>query len=140
MKHNFIFAGLMMGLATGLSAQANENPSAKHKQAIQGVYLADVRSMLGDVEMKRSYGRYAIKGDSISFYKWNGQRKAWVGQFTRPYQLVYYYGDDYMSGYNIVFRKPTAIGDNEVRLCTGDVNGDGIMDLWCSDSLFYTKQ
>lgn len=93
--------------------------------------------MGGGIDMVHQYGKYVIQGDNISSYSWDEKKKAWIKDFTVPFKLIYYYNADYMTGYNIVYQSPYGY---EVRMCTGDVNGDGKMDLWSSDSLFHTKQ
>lgn len=115
----------------------NVNPYEERKQALQGTYLANVTSMLGGIDEIHQYGKYVIKDDTITSYSWDEGKKTWVRDFTVPYQLIYYYSDDYMAGYNIVYRSPYGY---EVRMCTGDINDDGKMDIWSSDSIFHTKQ
>lgn len=124
-------------IAGVIQAVSASNPSSARKQAIQGTYLADVSSMMGGIDEVHQYGKYVIKGEIITSYSWNKKQKSWVKVFSAPYRLVYFRNADYMTGYNIVFQSPYGY---EVRMCTGDVNGDGKMDLWNSDSIFYTKQ
>lgn len=118
-------------------AQNSSNQYARIKQAIQGTYLADVSAMGGDTAMARQYGKYVIKGDIITSYSWDETKRAWVKDFSVPFKLEYYYNDDYMTGYNIVYTSPYS---GEVRMCTGDLNYDGKMDIWSSNSIFHTKQ
>lgn len=113
------------------------NPFIAHKEALQGTYLADVRAMAGGLDQIHQYGMYVIKGDDIINYSWDNKKKSWVKNFSAPYQLIYYNDNDYMTGYNIVYQSPYGY---EVKMCTGDVNGDGKMDIWSSDSIFHTKQ
>ena len=86
--------------------------------------------------MARQYGKYVITEETISSYSWDDQKKTWVKNYTTPYKLIYNASDDYMNGYNLVYN---AYG-SEMKMCTGDVNNDGKMDIWCSDSMFHTKQ
>lgn len=132
-----LFVNLILLCVMAFPAYAQtSNAAAKRKQALQGVYTADVSSMGPGVDA-RDYGKYVIKGDNISFYRWNQRRKTWDLEHTAPFRLVYYKNNYYMTGYNIVFRNQ--YGDEE-KICTGDTNRDGKMDLWQSDSMFYTKQ
>lgn len=133
---NFISLFLLIFVFLPVQIQA-ANPSKQRRQALQGTYLADVRAMGGDNVMARQSGKYVIQGDKISSYSWDAKKKAWLKNYTVPYKLVYYYNAGYMTGYNIVYNEP---GVGEVRMCTGDVNGDKKMDIWFSDSIFYTKQ
>lgn len=128
---------MVCSIALPFHVQGKPGPYTERKQAIQGTYLADVSSMGGGIDMARQYGKYVIKDDSISSYSWDEKKKIWVKVFTVPFQLIYYYNEGYMTGYNIVYQSPYGY---EVRMCTGDVNDDGKMDIWSSDSLFHTKQ
>lgn len=106
------------------------------KKALKGTYLADVSSMLGDLNMVRQYGKFVITEETISSYTWDDRQSAWVKTYTAPYNLIFNASDDYMSGFNLVYQ---AHG-SEMRMCAGDVNGDGNLDIWCSDCIYHTKQ
>ncbi len=106
------------------------------KKALKGTYLADVSSMLGDLDMMRQYGKFVITEETISSYTWDDRQSAWVKTYTAPYNLIFNASDDYMSGYNLVYQ---AHG-SEMRMCAGDVNGDGNLDIWCNDCIYHTKQ
>ncbi|MBD5372122.1 MAG: hypothetical protein HDR75_02070 [Bacteroides sp.] len=102
----------------------------EQKQAILGTYLVDVSSMFGGIDDIYQYGKYVVNDDTIRPYSWDDRKKIWVKNLTVPYQLIYQYSDDYMTGYNIVFKNPSGY---EVHICTGDVNDDGKIDIWSSD-------
>lgn len=106
------------------------------KKALKGTYLADVSSMLGDLNMVRQYDKFVITEETISSYTWDDRQSAWVKTYTAPYNLIFNASDDYMSGFNLVYQ---AHG-SEMRMCAGDVNGDGNLDIWCSDCIYHTKQ
>lgn len=124
------------GASTVTNTKSNET-AAQRKQKIQGSYIASSHATMGDADMIHQYGRYIIKGDEITKCSWSSTRNAWVKDYSAPYKLEYYYDNDYMGGYNIVFKDK--YGD-QVRICTGDTDGDGRMDLWMTDGFFYTKQ
>lgn len=110
---------------------------AQRKQKIQGSYVMCRSVTMGNPDMIHQYGRYIIKGDEITRCSWSEVRKGWVKDYSAPYKLIYYYDDDYMTGYNVVY---TDKYGNQERLCTGDTDGDGRMDLWMTDGFYYTKQ
>ena len=131
----FIFAIISMGNST--YALSPNDAIARQKKAIQGIYLIDKSTSMGDADMIHQYGRYIIYGDTTTEYSWDDLRKTWVVEFSLPYKLIYRANADYMTGYNIVINHPDGY---TLQICTGDVNEDGKMDLWMSDSIFYTKQ
>lgn len=104
---------------------------------LQGVYLATSGGLPGNRDMIHQYGRYAIKGNVITKYSWDAQRKAWVARHRAKFRLVYCLDDDYMTGYNLVYTND--YGDEE-RMCSGDLDDDGKPDLWQSDSIYHSRQ
>ena len=114
-----------------------EEPAEKWKKQLQGSYLIDRDATMADDEMVHTYGKYVISGNTISYYSWNENRGSWENEFSSEYQLFKFHEDGYMSGYNLIY---IDLYGNECRMCSGDCNDDGKMDLWQSDSLFWTKQ
>lgn len=110
---------------------------AEQKKQLEGTYLADVSNMMGDKQMQRQFGMYKISGDTISKYSWDDDKGKWVEDYSTVYTLKYIPNNYYMTGYNLIFKEP---GVGTVKLCSGDVNGDKVMDLWMSDGFFHTKQ
>lgn len=134
MRRSLLF--FIMSTSAVLAADVQTDAAAGQKEAIQGTYLVDTGAFLNDSSVVYKYPKYKISGNMFTEYAWNESQKAWDMVYSIPYKLVYCADADYMTGYNIVINHPDGY---VMRLCTGDVNGDGIMDLWCSDSLFYTK-
>ena len=123
---------------------ANETPEEKaqelwriHLNKLQGSYLIDASSMAADLDMVHNYGKYVISGTTLTQYLWDRNSNSWVSNFSSEFQLFKFQEGDYMTGYNLIY---TDQYGNECRMCSGDVNGDGVMDLWQSDSVFWTKQ
>ena len=123
---------------------ANETPEQQaqelwriHLNKLQGSYLIDASSMAADLDMVHNYGKYVISGTTLTQYLWDRNSNSWVSNFSSEFQLFKFQEDDYMTGYNLIY---TDQYGNECRMCSGDVNGDGVMDLWQSDSVFWTKQ
>lgn len=123
---------------------ANETPEQQaqelwriHLNKLQGSYLIDASSMAADLDMVHNYGKYVISGTTLTQYLWDRNSNSWVSNFSSEFQLFKFQEDDYMTGYNLIY---TDQYGNECRMCSGDVNGDGVMDLWQSDSAFWTKQ
>lgn len=135
MRRSLLIA--VMALSAALSATAQTDAATRQKRAIQGSYLVDTSSFLNDPRVVYEYAKYMIQGDIFTEYQWSEPRKMWVKVYSVPYKLVYRSNADYMTGYNIVFNHPDGY---VMRMCTGDINGDGKMDLWSSDSLFHTKE
>lgn len=120
---------------------ANETPEEKaqepwriHLNKLQGTYLIDVESSLADVH---DYCKYVINGNTITQYSWNEGSTSWAREFSSEFQLFKFQEAGYMTGYNLIY---TDQYGNECRMCSGDTNDDGKMDLWQSDSMFWTKQ
>ena len=123
---------------------ANETPEQQaqelwriHLNKLQGSYLIDASSMAADLDMVHNYGKYVISGTTLTQYLWDRNSNSWVSNFSSEFQLFKFQEDDYMTGYNLIY---TDQYGNECRMCSGDINGDGVMDLWQSDSVFWTKQ
>lgn len=127
----------VVAVTVALSANAQTSALERQKKAIQGTYLVSLSGFPNAQEVVYEYARYVIYGNTFTEYSWDELRKVWVVEYSVPYKLVYRRNADYMTGYNIVINHPDGY---VMRMCTGDVNGDGKMDLWSSDSLFYTKQ
>lgn len=124
--------------------EANMTPEEKaqepwriHLDKLQGSYLIDRVSTAADIDMVHNYGKYVISGNTLTQYLWDRNSNSWVSNFSSEFQLFKFQEDDYMTGYNLIY---TDQYGNECRMCSGDVNGDGVMDLWQSDSVFWTKQ
>lgn len=124
--------------------EANMTPEEKaqepwriHLDKLQGSYLIDRVSTAADIDMVHNYGKYVISGTTLTQYLWDRNSNSWVSNFSSEFQLFKFQADDYMTGYNLIY---TDQYGNECRMCSGDVNGDGVMDLWQSDSVFWTKQ
>lgn len=124
--------------------EANMTPEEKaqepwriHLDKLQGSYLIDRVSTAADIDMVHNYGKYVISGTTLTQYLWDRNSNSWVSNFSSEFQLFKFQEDDYMTGYNLIY---TDQYGNECRMCSGDVNGDGVMDLWQSDSVFWTKQ
>ena len=120
---------------------ANETPEERanepwriHLNKLQGTYLIDVESSLADVH---DYCKYVINGNTITQYSWNEGSSSWAREFSSEFQLFKFQEAGYMTGYNLIY---TDQYGNECRMCSGDTNDDGKMDLWQSDSMFWTKQ
>ena len=120
---------MVLGCAQGY-ARANE--LAQLKKELPGTYLAATSA-----DMIHEYGKYVIDGDVISFYSWDQNRGCWSLRYSTPFIVVYVDGDDYMSGYNLVYTNEYGY---EAHLCVGDVDEDGRLDLWMSDFMYHTKQ
>ena len=123
---------------------ANETPEEKaqepwriHLGKLQGSYLIDRVSTAADIDMVHNYGKYVISGNTITKYEWSESSNSWTPEFSSEFQLFKFQEDGYMTGYNIIYIDQYG---NECRMCSGDINGDGVMDLWQSDSIFWTKQ
>lgn len=130
--------------ATIAEYDANETPEEKakepwriHLDKLQGSYLIDRVSTAADIYMVHNYGKYVISGNTITKYEWSESSNSWTPKFSSEFQLFKFQEGDYMTGYNLIY---TDQYGNECRMCSGDVNGDGVMDLWQSDSVFWTKQ
>lgn len=120
---------------------ANETPEERanepwriHLNKLQGTYIIDVESSLADVH---DYCKYVINGNTITQYSWNEGSSSWAREFSSEFQLFKFQEAGYMTGYNLIY---TDQYGNECRMCSGDTNDDGKMDLWQSDSMFWTKQ
>lgn len=123
---------------------ANQTPEEKakepwriHLDKLQGSYLIDAASTMADLDMIHTYGKYVISGNTITKYEWNENSNSWQQEFKSDFQLFKFQEDGYMTGYNLLYHDQYG---NENRMCSGDTNGDGKMDLWQSDSMFWTKQ
>lgn len=123
---------------------ANETPEEKaqepwriHMDKLQGSYLIDRVSTAADIDMVHNYGKYVISGNTITKYEWNESSNSWTPEFRSEFQLFKFQEDGYMTGYNLIYIDQYG---NECRMCSGDLNDDGKMDLWSSDSIFWTKQ
>lgn len=123
---------------------ANETPEEKAQEPwriqlnkLQGSYLIDRVSTAADIDMVHNYGKYVISGNTITKYEWSESSNSWTPEFSSEFQLFKFQEDGYMTGYNLIY---TDQYGNECRMCSGDVNEDGVMDLWASDSMFWTKQ
>lgn len=123
---------------------ANETPEEKaqepwriHLGKLQGSYLIDRVSTAADIDMVHNYGKYVISGNTITKYEWNESSNSWTPEFRSEFQLFKFQEDGYMTGYNLIYVDQYG---NECRMCSGDINGDGVMDLWQSDSISWTKQ
>ncbi len=123
---------------------ANETPEEKaqepwriHMDKLQGSYLIDRVSTAADIDMVHNYGKYVISGNTITKYEWNESSNSWTPEFRSEFQLFKFQEDGYMTGYNLIYVDQYG---NECRMCSGDINGDGVMDLWQSDSISWTKQ
>ena len=127
----------VMAVTVALSADAQTSALERQKKAIQGTYLVSLSGFPNAPEVVYEYAKYVINGNTFTEYSWDELRKVWVVEYSVPYKLVYRRNADYMTGYNIVINHPDGY---VLRMCTGDINKDGNMDLWSSDSLFYTKQ
>ena len=114
-----------------------QEPWRIHLNKLQGTYLIDAVSSAADLDMIHTYGKYVISGSTITQYGWNENSNSWEKEFTSEFQLFYFHEDDYMIGYNLIYIDQYG---NECRMCSGDLNEDGKMDLWQSDSMFWTKQ
>lgn len=111
-----------------------QEPWRIHLNKLQGTYLIDVESSLADVH---DYCKYVINGNTIKQYSWNEGSTSWAREFSSEFQLFKFQEAGYMTGYNLIY---TDQYGNECRMCSGDTNDDGKMDLWQSDSMFWTKQ
>lgn len=123
---------------------ANETPEEKaqepwriHLGKLQGSYLIDRVSTAADIDMVHNYGKYVISGNTITKYEWSESSNSWTPEFSSEFQLFKFQEDGYMTGYNLIYIDQYG---NECRLCSGDTDGDGKMDLWASDSMYWTKQ
>lgn len=123
---------------------ANETPEEKaqepwriHMDKLQGSYLIDRVSTAADIDMVHNYGKYVISGNTITKYEWSESSNSWTPEFSSEFQLFKFQEDGYMTGYNLIYIDQYG---NECRMCSGDINGDGVMDLWQSDSISLTKQ
>lgn len=114
-----------------------QEPWRKHLNKLQGSYLIDRVSSAADLDMIHNYGKYVISGNTITKYEWNESSKSWRKDFSSEFQLFKFQEDGYMTGYNLLYIDQYG---NECRMCSGDLNEDGVMDLWHSDSIFWTKQ
>lgn len=114
-----------------------QEPWRIHLDKLQGSYLADVSSMAGDLDMVHNYGKYVISGNTLTKYEWDENSNSWTREFSSDFQLFKFQESGYMTGYNLIYIDQYG---NECRMCSGDTNGDGVMDLWQSDSIFWTKQ
>lgn len=121
MKTRFLFLLLLLSILPGYS----QDPITSGP-FLQGSY----QSPEG-----KEYGRYTISGDTLTSYSWAGRK--WVKDFSVIFKIMYYPENDYMGGYNIIYTDPYS--DIQVRIATGDVNGNGILDLWMSDSIYYEQ-
>ncbi|MBD5239831.1 MAG: hypothetical protein HDS64_08750 [Bacteroidales bacterium] len=128
----------VMAASVAVTAGAQTaNGAERRKQALQGTYLVAPGGFVISPDDVYRYGKYVISGNTVSEYNWDADSKTWKLNFKAPFKLIYRRNADYMTGYNIVYKNAQG---HEMQMCTGDVNDDGIMDLWCSDSLYYTKQ
>lgn len=124
-----ILLTLLVGLC-GMTLNAQTNAKlAQRQKAIQGTYMM---TFMPDT---REYGKYVITADKITRYNWDDARRGWVVEYSAPYKLVYRSKAGYMTGYNIVVKGQYGTE----YFCTGDTDGDGKMDIWQSDSFYYTK-
>lgn len=114
-----------------------QEPWRIHLGKLQGSYLIDRVSTAADIDMVHNYGKYVISGNTITKYEWSESSNSWTPEFSSEFQLFKFQEDGYMTGYNLIY---TDQYGNECRMCSGDVNEDGVMDLWASDSMFWTKQ
>lgn len=117
-------------LFTNVSAQSHTKKESKDptiEQQLQGIYGFD--------DNPKSI-RYIILGKTISEYHWDNKTNTWKLEFTAPFYVEYYFDDYYMTGNNIKFADQ--YGEKH-RICCGDINGDGRMDLWWSDGPYMSK-
>lgn len=123
--------------ANETAEELEQEPWRIHLNKLQGSYLIDRASTAADDEMVRNYGKYVISGNTLTKYSWDENSGTWTPDFSSEFQLFKFQEDGYMTGYNLLY---TDQYGNECRMCSGDVNEDGVMDLWQSDSMFWTKQ
>lgn len=100
-------------------------------KSLHGEYLANADAFLGDVEMARQYGKYFINFNdfTITYYSWDNNHDKWVQSYKTTYEV---------DGHNYLIY--TNENGNKVTMYTGDLNEDGKMDIWLTDSIFWTKQ
>lgn len=100
-------------------------------KSLHGEYLANADAFLGDVEMARQYGKYFINFNdfTITYYSWDNNHDKWVQSYKTTYEVD---GNNYLIYTNE--------NGNKVTMYTGDLNEDGKMDIWLTDSIFWTKQ
>lgn len=100
-------------------------------KSLHGEYLANADAFLDDVEMARQYGKYFINFNdfTITYYSWDNNHDKWVQSYKTTYEV---------DGHNYLIY--TNESGNKVTMYTGDLNEDGKMDIWLTDSIFWTKQ
>ncbi len=113
--------------------EKENEPWRIHLNKLQGTYLADET----DIEMVHTYGMYVISGNTLTQYDWDESSDSWKVVFSSEFQLFDFHDDGYMTGYNLLY---TDENGNERRMCSGDLNDDGKMELWYTDSMFWTQQ
>lgn len=99
------------------------------KAKIIGTYTANVYD---DIQ----HDIYVITSNTITEYEWNEFDCEWYAHGPYTYRIKYSYSDDYMYGLNIVY---TDSNGYENRWCFGDLDSDGIMDMWCTDGMYFSK-
>ena len=112
--------------------KANE-PWRIHLNKLQGTYL------LNDANPKNVYSseKFVISGNILEIYQWNESDNKWELVTTAEFELFKYMDAGYMTGYNLIC---TDQSGREGRICSGDRNNDGVMDLWYSEDKYWSKQ
>lgn len=114
-----------------------QEPWRIHLDKLQGSYLIDATSTMADLDMIHNYGKFVISGNTLKQYDWDENSNSWKLGFQSDFQLFKFQESGYMTGYNLLYIDQDG---NECRMCSGDLNEDGKMDLWQSGSIFWTKQ
>lgn len=111
--------------------KANEPWRIRLKE-LQGTYFRCDEQNHG-----QDYGKIVISRNMITQYVWNENTNDWDIEFGSEFTLFTFHEDSYMDGYNLIYADQYR---NDARMCSGDCNDDGRMDLWQSDSMYWTKQ
>lgn len=111
----------------------DEDDDSEHVErlkSLHGEYLANADAFLGDVKTARQYGKYFINFNdfTITYYSWDNNHNKWVQSYKTTYEVDCNYYLIYTNEYG-----------NEVTMYTGDANEDGRLDIWLTDSIFWTK-